>query len=247
MPALTLGDADTGIYGVVPNVISAAVNGGRALTISEGSATVDMNSAGDVSLFLRNNTASGAVNRGAVLGVLNESSVPVASMTTFIQSDGGSQINLEATPAGSRASDRRVLRATIPGSGPIALVGPVNVSSGDLDVAGNLRFNSGYGSAALAYGVRAWVNFNGTGTVAIRASGGMTSITDNGTGDYTANFNFTMPDANYAPAGITGNESGNCFIVPSAYATTNFRFLVIDRNTSFITRDQSMISLMFVR
>ena len=45
---------------------------------------------------------------------------------------------------------------------------------------------------------RAWVNFNGTGTVAIRASFNVTSITDNGTGDYTVNFTTAMPDANYA-------------------------------------------------
>ncbi len=63
---------------------------------------------------------------------------------------------------------------------------------------GNLSFNSGYGSAAVAYGCRAWVNFNGTGTVAIRGSGNVTSITDNGTGDYTVNFTTAMPDANYS-------------------------------------------------
>ncbi len=61
----------------------------------------------------------------------------------------------------------------------------------------NFQFNSGYGSVATAYGCRAWVNFNGTGTVAIRASGNVTSITDNGTGNYTVNFTTAMPDANY--------------------------------------------------
>ena len=63
---------------------------------------------------------------------------------------------------------------------------------------GNLSFNSGYGSVATAYGCRAWVGFNGTGTVAIRASGNVTSITDNGTGDYTINFMTPMTDANYS-------------------------------------------------
>jgi hypothetical protein len=48
---------------------------------------------------------------------------------------------------------------------------------------------------------RAWVNFNGTGTVAIRASFNVTSITDNGTGDYTVNFTTAMSDANYAWSG----------------------------------------------
>jgi hypothetical protein len=48
------------------------------------------------------------------------------------------------------------------------------------------------------YKCRAWVNFNGTGTVAIRAAGNVSSITDNGTGQYTVNFTTAMPDANYA-------------------------------------------------
>jgi hypothetical protein len=52
------------------------------------------------------------------------------------------------------------------------------------------------GSAPI-YACRAWVNFNGTGTVAIRASGNVSSITDNGTGDYTVNFTTAMQDANY--------------------------------------------------
>lgn len=55
--------------------------------------------------------------------------------------------------------------------------------------------------SAPSYSARAWVNFNGTGTVAIRASGNVSSITDNGTGDYTVNFTTAMPDANYALAG----------------------------------------------
>ena len=52
---------------------------------------------------------------------------------------------------------------------------------------------------------RAWVNFNGTGTVAIRASGNVTSITDNGTGSYTVNFTTAMPDANYSWSGLCGS------------------------------------------
>ena len=51
---------------------------------------------------------------------------------------------------------------------------------------------------APIYACRAWVNFNGTGTVAIRASGNVSSITDNGVGDYTVNFTTAMPDVNYS-------------------------------------------------
>jgi hypothetical protein len=66
---------------------------------------------------------------------------------------------------------------------------------------GDLQFNSGYGSVATAYGCRAWVNFNGTGTVSIRASGNVSSITDNGIGAYRVNFTTNMPDSNYSIAG----------------------------------------------
>ena len=75
-----------------------------------------------------------------------------------------------------------------------------------ITAAGLLQFNSGYGSVATAYGCRAWVNFNGTGTVAIRASGNVSSITDNGTGDYTVNFTTSMPDVNYAYSHSYSNE-----------------------------------------
>jgi hypothetical protein len=67
-----------------------------------------------------------------------------------------------------------------------------------VDASGDFGFNSGYGSVATAYGCRAWVNFNGTGTVAIRASGNVTSITDNGNGDYTINLTTAMPDVSYS-------------------------------------------------
>jgi hypothetical protein len=74
------------------------------------------------------------------------------------------------------------------------------------------------------YTCKAWVNFNGTGTVAIRASGNVSSITDNGTGDYTVNFTTAMPDVNYGWAASAGqnNVAQNLFVsAPNsvAYAT----------------------------
>ena len=233
------GDTDTGIYSSGANTWGLTAGGAQRLFVDASQFRL-VHSSDAIFSFLPSN-ASASVNGISRLLTVNESSFPVAEIVTDVRTDGSSDISFYTTPWGSRTVDRRAIRMTIPGAGPVV------VNSGGLDVLNDLRFNSGYGYAALAYGVRAWVNFNGTGTVAIRASGGVTSITDNGTGDYTVNFNFTMPDANYAPAGITGNDSGNCFIVPISYATTNFRFNVIDRNISFNNRDQSMISLMFVR
>lgn len=74
------------------------------------------------------------------------------------------------------------------------------------------------------YKCRAWVNFNGTGTVAISASGNVSSITDNGTGDYTVNFTTAMPDANFGASGFAGDSTANNFYVHGvAYATGSLR------------------------
>jgi len=77
-----------------------------------------------------------------------------------------------------------------------------------LSSAGNLQFNSGYGSVATAYGCRAWVNFNGSGTVAIRASGNVSSVTDNGQGNYLVNFATVMPDTSYSVSYTASDRPG---------------------------------------
>jgi len=75
-------------------------------------------------------------------------------------------------------------------------------------MSGNINFNGWLNDdGSENYKCRAWVNFNGTGTVAIRASGGVSSITDNGSGDYTVNFTTAMADANYS-ANVTADVGG---------------------------------------
>lgn len=74
---------------------------------------------------------------------------------------------------------------------------------------GELRVNAGFGSAGLGFVCRAWVQFNGSGTVAINASGNISSISDNGVGNYTLNFTTVMSDANYAVTfGICSGSNG---------------------------------------
>lgn len=94
-------------------------------------------------------------------------------------------------------------------------------------------------SGVEVYTAKAWVNFNGTGTVAIRASGNVSSITDNGTGDYTVNFTNAMTDANYAASGIagTGTVVAQYSIVSDMGKTAStFRILVGDVNGTGIDR-----------
>ena len=81
-------------------------------------------------------------------------------------------------------------------------------SSGTMATAESTLSQFNASGSAPVYACRAWVNFNGTGTPAIRASGNVSSITDNGTGDYTVNFTTAMQDADYAVVGTTVGVTG---------------------------------------
>ena len=140
-------------------------------------------------------------------------------MSLKLNSSGGGSVLLQEP---STASNRTL---TLPDA-----TGTVIYS----DASANLQFNSGYGSIATAYGCRAWVNFNGTGTVAIRASGNVSSITDNGTGNYTVNFTNAMPDANYA-SNVTvkqDDSGGGTYVFGSYYAGSGSTVATVMTTTS---------------
>ena len=83
---------------------------------------------------------------------------------------------------------------------------------------------------------KAWVNFNGSGTVAIRASGNVSSITDNGTGDYTVNFTTAMTDVNYSSLFTNGELDTNYWgPIPYIYsqATASVRVRSVFATGSF--------------
>lgn len=162
-------------------------------------------------------------------------------MSLKLNSSGGGSVLLQEP---STASNRTL---TLPDA-----TGTVIYS----DASANLQFNSGYGSVATAYGCRAWVNFNGTGTVAIRASGNVSSITDNGTGDYTVNFSTAMPDANYSGVATCSTNSSFSvqFCVANNSATSNANvapttsaFRVSTRESSGSGRDEEYINVAIFR
>ena len=121
---------------------------------------------------------------------------------------------------------------------------------------GELKFNSGYGSAATAYGCRAWVNFTQVGTQTIRGSGGVSSLTDQGTGATDVNFSTNMPDTNYAEClslarGLLSTGAQQFPItVPNAanvgYAEVASRQCDNDNNT-FTTADAGDVYVSFFR
>jgi hypothetical protein len=115
-------------------------------------------------------------------------------------------------------------------------------ATGQFDSSGNFKFNSGYGSVATAYGCRAWCSLNGTGTIAIRGSGNISSVTDLGTGNYQYNFANAMPDANYGTS--YGDYSWGVGYTDN-FQTTYLRSQTL--NNSFSAIDSSFVQVAVFR
>ena len=137
-------------------------------------------------------------NTATYVGIITNGTGARTDLTLYNGSDPTNASFLASQMRGG--SSLAVIESGITGTGTYL---PMTFHTGGserarIDTSGNLLFNSGYGSAATAYGCRAWVNFNGTGTVAIRASGNVSSITDLGTGNYRVVFTTAMVDASYS-------------------------------------------------
>lgn len=109
----------------------------------------------------------------------------------------------------------------VAGGLPDATITSADLATGAINSQALTLFNAS-GSAPV-FACRAWVNFNGTGTVAIRASGNVSSITDIGVGQYTVNFATVMPDTQYSAAFSAGpfNTTVNTLLQAHTYATTS--------------------------
>jgi hypothetical protein len=155
-----------------------------------------------------NNIVDGTIT-GAKLGAtsINANNIVNASITGDKIGVGQITANLFASGAVSTTSiSNGNSNVSIASANSNVSIFTAGTKAAEFDSSANFQFNSGYGSVATAYGCRAWVNFNGTGTVAIREDGNVSSITDNGTGDYTVNFTTAMPDANYAVSALTSDS-----------------------------------------
>lgn len=122
--------------------------------------------------------------------------LPVGSNGQMLVADSGESTGIKWDDFGTRNSSGDSTFSVDPETGQITNVYNVTTGTGHLT------------SPAEGWLCRAWVNFNGTGTVAIRAAANVSSITDNGTGDYTVNFATAMPDADYCVTTATGPSGG---------------------------------------
>lgn len=164
------------IEGVVPATIQSATDTTR-IDVASG-ATVDLST---LAPNTRNINITGTTNiTGFTIAVGQLYFVRFNAALTL--TNNASIVTQTGANITTAAGDTCILRAT---------------AANTVEVLCYARTIAAPGSAPL-YACRAWVNFNGTGTVAIRGSGNVSSITDNGVGNYTVNFTTAMQDANYA-------------------------------------------------
>jgi hypothetical protein len=182
--------------------------------------------------------------------------------TTFSgsHSDTATTINL-ASVSGISAGDYVVGEGITPGTtvssvGASSVVISAGLDTDSVGIAGGESISFYKANKVLSPGLvagglcRAWVNFNGTGTVAIRAAQNVSSITDNGTGDYTVNFATAMPDTNYCLVGTAGAGATHNSVVlsPYPYSTQNsssVRFRTFGSGTTL--QDEDFISVAVFR
>ena len=178
---------------------------------NSGAVTLDLDGLGAKNVFVGSATAlsSGDLVAGRIAQIqydgtrfqLYQSSIADGAVTTAKIAD------LNVTTA--KIADLNVTTGKLAANAvTTAKITDANITAAKLDGAQT-------GTAPI-YGARAWVNFNGTGTVAIRASGNVSSITDNGTGDYTVNFTTAVSDVNYAVVGSLADSGNTAFVVASA-------------------------------
>ena len=132
-----------------------------------------------------------------------------------------------------------VTRATVDSSGNVTC-------SNDLSVDNDLKADSGFGSTTTIYGVRAWANFSGSGTVSSGNGGNVSSLVDLGEGQYRVNFSTAMPDTNYCM--VAGSSNGatsiriNC---QQTKTTALYEFKTNDHGAN--TYDAANCQIAFIR
>jgi hypothetical protein len=147
----------------------------------------------------------------------------------------------------------------INGSGTVTGISVGGIPDGVVDtdvLAANAVTFGKIGTTEQGQLCKAWVNFNGTGAVAIRASYNVSSITDNGVGDYTVNLTTAAADTNYAAfahtsrnpvAASTGDRLALVDMTLSSAAVIRCFCTTSDTSSNSVLIDQSYVTVAIFR
>ena len=155
-----------------------------------------------------------------------------SNLSVYSQAEVDTAIS-NATPTIPNATE------TVAGKAKIATtaIAQAGVNDADFLTPKKLRDALNATGGAPIFACRAWVNFNGAGTVKINASGNVSGITRNGVGDYTINFTEPMQHADYVVLGINAEYSnGVPIIITTRTATTGFPLLKTTQAVRISTR-----------
>jgi len=242
--------------------ITVIADGGDVTIDPNGAETID----GAATFILANGSAVEIISNGSAfftdkaLSKVQPFATLASAATTDLSTVGSQNVTVTGTttitsfgtaPAGTfrRLVFSGILTLTHNATSLILPNGGSNITTVAGDTLEAVSLGSGnwrvtdYTTALPIITTRAWVNFNGTGTVAIRASGNVSSITDNGTGDYTINFTTAMPDANYI-VHVTAFSSGSTALFlagASTYSQTTTAFRLAIRNQTTTLTDAEYI------
>jgi hypothetical protein len=210
-PAIEGSDTNTGMFFPAADTIAFAEGGVEAMRInSSGNVNVGSSSINDLRYLDISNPDTGA-SAGSILRLISSNAAGSGNVAVNIvkYKNGAFVISNTETDAAAHTAFNvgASERFRIGSAGQLGIAGANYGTSGQALLSGGSGAAPSWGSPAAlstasgsapSYSARAWVNFNGTGTVAIRASGNVTSITDGGTGVYSVNFTTSMPSADYA-------------------------------------------------
>jgi hypothetical protein len=191
----TTGDTNTGIFFPAADTIAFA-EGGAEVARFDSSGNFGIGTSSPLS-------ASGlTVSKNSLSVTTSDGNFSAGGKRTFMDMDSANNVGRIGALSGGVAS----------GTALALYYGAVTTGTTNegmrIDSAGLLKFNSGYGSVATAYGCRVWVQFNGTGTISITGSGNVSSLSDFGTGDYGVTFTTNMPDTTYCVVGSSIKAAG---------------------------------------
>ncbi len=157
------------------------------------------------------NASTNAITATTFSGALSGNATTATTLQTArniggVSFNGSANIVPQTIESANESSDTTCFPLFVTASGTVQLQPKNNTSFTFNASTGNLGVTSLNINSAAAYACRAWVNFDGTGTPAIRASQNVSSISDNGTGKFGINLTNAQPDANYSVVSFCRNE-----------------------------------------
>lgn len=175
----------------MPSTISAGTTAGTAIAVA-GDTT------GNLAFQTNGTTTAMTIDTSQNVGIGTTSPARNLSIT----SSGNTTLQVTNSTSGTASSDGFIVQQNglntflLNQEAGILYLGTSNTERAAITSGGDFQFNSGYGSVATAYGCRAWCNFNGSNG-SVRASGNVSSVSRDSTGQYTINFTTAMPNLNY--------------------------------------------------